>query len=132
MAGPLLSALLCLAPAQAADNTAADTARSTRDALRGALQLRDVRLNVHDSCHQAGADAADRTIGDYLAGLLGAMDKPSNTVQASCQPGDGKRQACTVWLKHRDDEERWAWGLQFELDARKRPLIRSVRCLGAG
>jgi len=111
---------------------AADPTAGARDALRAALQLRDVPLTVHASCRHAGPDPADRTIGDYLSGLLAAMEQPSNTVQARCEPGPGRHRTCTVWLKHRDDEERWAWGLAFEIDARHRPLWRSVRCLGAG
>jgi hypothetical protein len=111
---------------------ASDAADSARDALRGAQQLRDVPLTVHASCRQAGPHAADRTLGDYLAGLLASMDKPSNTVEARCEHGTGRRRTCTVWMKHRDDEERWAWGLAFEIDERKRAVPASARCLGAG
>lgn len=105
---------------------------TAREALRAALRLRDVPLSLHPSCRQAGADAADRTVGDYLAGQLAAMDRPSNTVAARCDAGPGPRRSCSLWLKHRDDEERWAWGLTFETDRTGRPLPRSVRCLGAG
>jgi hypothetical protein len=114
--------------------TAADApdADGARDALRGALQLREVPLTVHASCRRAGPAAADRTVGDYLAGLLAAMDKPSNTVQAGCEPGPGRGRTCTLWLRHRDDEDRWAWGLAFRLDVRKQALPATVRCLGAG
>ena len=77
-------------------------------------------------------EAQVKTWPHYPPGLLAAMEQPSNTVQARCEPGPGRHRTCTVWLKHRDDEERWAWGLAFEIDARHRPLWRSVRCLGAG
>ena len=97
-----------------------------------ALQLRDVPLSVHASCRAAGPDLGDRTIGDYLAGFLAAMDQPSNTVETRCEPRPGVRARCELWLKHRDDEERWAWGLSFDVDARGRPRRESVTCLGAG
>ena len=87
------------------------------------------RRAAHRACQlpPVGPDPADRTIGDYLSGLLAAMEQPSNTVQARCEPGPGKHRACTVWLKHRDDEERWAWGLALEIDARHRPLAERRR-----
>jgi hypothetical protein len=116
----------------AEEQPTAHDAATARAALRAALQLRDVPLSVHASCRQAGADAADRTVGDYFAGQLAAMDKPSNTISARCDAGPGTRRTCSVWWRHRDEEERWAWGLAFELDAKGRALTRSVRCLGAG
>jgi hypothetical protein len=103
-----------------------------RDVLRMALQLRDVPLSVHPSCRTAGPDPADRTVGDYLAGFLAAMDQPSNTVETVCEPHPGALARCSLWLKHRDDEDRWAWGLAFDVDMHGRPLRRSVRCIGAG
>jgi hypothetical protein len=129
----LAAALLICGAALAADGQpSAHDAATAREALRGALGLRDVPLRLHPSCAAAGADAADRTVGDYLAGQLAAMDRPANTVSAACTAAPAGRRACSVWFKHRSDEERWAWGLAFELDARGRPLARSIRCLGAG
>lgn len=127
-------ALAAAAVAGAAEAAAAaePSAPTPRDVLRAALQLRDVRLDVDASCRRAGPHEGDRTIGDYLAGMLAEMDRPVNTVEASCEPARPGVHRCTLWLKHRDEEERWAWGLAFEIDRARRPLPRSVRCVGAG
>ncbi|WP_326542944.1 hypothetical protein [Pseudorhodoferax sp.] len=127
-----LAAALAAAPGCSAAPAAPAADTSARNVVRAALQLRDVPLTVHATCRQAGGDAADRTLGDYLAGLLAAMDRPGNTVAASCRAVGGTHRACTLWLRHRSEEERWAWGLAFDIDAQDRPLPASVRCLGAG
>lgn len=127
------AAVLCGTAGAASDGQpVAHDPATARAALRGALGLRDVPLQVHPSCRDVGSDAADRTLGDYLAGQLAAMDRPANTVAAACTAGTGGRQSCSVWFRHRSEEERWAWGLSFELDPRGRPLARTLRCLGAG
>lgn len=128
----VLACAIVATPACTAAPAATAEGTSARTVVRAALQLRDVPLGVHSTCRQAGSDAADHSIGDYLAGLLAAMDRPANTVAASCQAGTGKLRTCTLWLRHRGDEERWAWGLAFDIDEQSQPRPASVRCLGAG
>lgn len=130
IAAVALCALLCAGPGAAP--LGASELPTPRQVLRLALQLRDVPLSVHASCRGAGPDPADRTVGDYLAGFAAAMDRPSNTVETRCEPRRGSGAICELWFKHRSDEERWAWGLAFEVDAKGRPSRSSVRCLGAG
>lgn len=103
-------------------------------AVRALLRLQDVPLTVHPTCSGVGSDPADGTVGDYVGGFLAHMTGGSNRVEGRCLPNDSKGIArrCTVWLKHADDEDEWAWGLQFDLDPRGRPVRRSVRCLGGG
>ena len=72
-----------------------------------------------------------RTIGDYLAGFLAAMGDGRNRLSTRCQPASGAAR-CELWLKHVDDEDKWAWGIAFRLDRRGRPQPSSVECLGAG
>ena len=72
-----------------------------------------------------------RTIGDYLAGFLAAMGDGRNLLSTRCQPASGAAR-CELWLKHVDDEDKWAWGIAFRLDRRGRPQPSSVECLGAG
>lgn len=132
--------LLAMAAGQAgaadADaGTAEAAAASARTALRGALQLRDVPLHVHATCKDAAPNADDKTIGDYLAGFLAAQGDGVNTVQSGCKPlpGTSGAQRCEVWLKHRDKDDEWAWGLRFDMDAAgRRARPGSVRCLGSG
>lgn len=116
-------------------NAAEAAAASARTALRGALQLRDVPLHVHATCKDAAPHADDKTIGDYLAGFLAAQSDGANTVQSGCKPLPGAAgvQRCEVWLKHRDKDDEWAWGLRFDMDAAgRRARPGSVRCLGSG
>lgn len=99
--------------------------------IQAALQLRDVPLRVHPTCAKAAPLLPARTIGDYLGGFLAAMGDGQNRVSARCKPGPGLPR-CELWLKHADEEDEWAWGIAFQLDARGRPRPSSVQCLGTG
>ena len=115
-----------------ADMPADEAAQAERyRVVRAALQLRDVPLGVHASCAQAAPQLPARTIGDYLAGFLAAMGDGRNQLSTRCRPASGAAR-CELWLKHADDEDKWAWGVAFQLDRRGRPRPSSVECLGAG
>lgn len=125
--------LVCAAlQAARADMPADEAAQAERyRVVRAALQLRDVPLRVHASCAQAAPQLPARTVGDYLAGFLAAMGDGRNLLSTRCQPASGAAR-CELWLKHVDDEDKWAWGIAFRLDRRGRPQPSSVECLGAG
>ncbi len=103
-------------------------------ALRGMFLLRDVPLRQHPSCKSVGSHATDRTVGHYMAGFMSAMREDSNRIEADCivHASGAAAKRCTVWLKHADAEDEWAWGLQFNVNKRDRPIKSSVFCLGGG
>jgi hypothetical protein len=117
--------------AQPTPQAAANSELRSFQAIRAALQLRDVPLRVHATCKNAAPVMPARSIGDYLAGFLANMDAGRNSVTTTCRPvAPGQR--CELWLKHADDEDEWAWGIRFDMDRQGRPRPASVRCLGSG
>jgi hypothetical protein len=109
----------------------AEPASASYQAIRAALQLRDVPLRAHPTCRNAAPVLPARSIGDYLAGFLANMDKGRNTVTAACQPR-GAGQRCELWLKHADEEDEWGWGIGFDVDRGGQARKGTVRCLGSG
>lgn len=110
------------------------TRDDAREAILLMLQARDVPLSVHPSCKSVGAHSADTNIGEYVAGFLSYMNDGGNRLEADCKPltEDFAGKICSVWLKHSDEEDEWAWGLQMKSDDRGRLVRSSVRCLGSG
>jgi hypothetical protein len=98
----------------------------------------DVPLSVDASCEGAGTDANDRTIGHYISGMLAQLDAPSGQswLEVSIQPEldrAGPIWRLTVLIKHRDDEDEWAWGVRFAArQADGLVLLPSFECVGAG
>ncbi len=129
--GMLLLVWVAFQPAQAEMPTDAAAEADSYRVVRAALQLRDVSLRVHATCAQAAPQLPAKTIGDYLAGFLAAMGDGRNQLSARCRPASGAAR-CELWLKHADEEDKWAWGIAFQLDRLGRPRPSSVECLGAG
>lgn len=110
-----------------------ETAPSDRyRVLRGALMLRDVPLRLLPSCTGVAPLTPANTVGDYLAGFMAHMHEGGNRLTTQCDPQPRGAQRCQLWLKHRDDTDEWAWGVQFDLDAQGRPRTSSVKCIGSG
>jgi hypothetical protein len=101
--------------------------------LRMMLSIGDYPLSRHVSCKDVGTSTVDRTISDYLAGIMAEQYTGSNTVTAGC-PSKGKASyQCEVYLKHADGDDQWAWGVGFEIGTSDGAIVDgSIRCLGAG
>ncbi len=104
-----------------------------RNATRWAFTFFDVKLSQVPSCNAAGSHPDDQTIGDYLAGFLSSMDRDTNRIEASCQVIDPLKALyqCAFWMKHQDEEDEWAWGIDFMV-AGEKPVRSSLRCVGSG
>ncbi len=126
-----LGSVACLAQLQPSPQAGGEFEASGYQAIRAALQLRDVPLRVHPTCRNAAPILPARSIGDYVAGFLSHMDSGRNSVTTACQPRPGGHR-CDLWLKHADEEDEWGWGIRFDMDRRGRPRATSVRCLGSG
>jgi hypothetical protein len=97
-----------------------------------------VPLTVHSSCEGVGSDSTDRTIGQYISGLLAELELPQGQSWIEVAVAPEEEAAATVWqltvlFKHRDGEDEWAWGVRFA--ARQKDglvLASSFECVGAG
>lgn len=118
-----------------ADDTAAQTP-TPKQVVAAAFRIQSVARTVHSSCANTGSEFSDRTIGDYLASLLGEFADKNATqwIEASCKPSRRKDYwACSLTLFRHDKEDEWGRGLDFSMTKRgHRVLLSTIRCTGGG
>ena len=126
-------------PALAQQTSAAEEkAPTSKQILRLLMSLQDVPLSSDESCKEAGTKLTDRDLGDYMSGWLANLKrgKGSNWISADAKPmtvDDAPGWKCLVMFHHVDGEDRWGWGVSFQVRSRDRkPVKGSVRCEGAG
>lgn len=110
-----------------------------KDVIDAAIASGSVPLSVSPTCAHAGTDPADATIGRYLAGFLSELSSPSkkNWIETSVAPGRSAAgdevSVCRLTLRHEDGDDRWGWGVQFQVRTRDGAVLPdSFTCLGAG
>jgi len=125
-----------LAPARAYDENAPPT---RKEVLRALLASQDVSLSIDSSCSGVGTDPADSNIGDYISGFLAEQNdtKGKNwldiTAKRSSVPGVGSFWTCDVVIRHVDGEDRWGWGVSFQMRPKDHSVVKgSFRCTGSG
>jgi len=136
-------ALVASGLAHAAEDSASHARSAVPPGPKQIIQvlLRNVNLplKVHPSCVEAGTDASDRTIGDYLSGFLAELSDPNgrNSIETSIEKGadrtDNGTWTARVMIGQSMGEVEWRWGVEFAMDKRTgtaRPT--SFRCIGAG
>jgi hypothetical protein len=121
-------------------NTYDESVPPTRkEIVRALLASQDVSLAVDSSCSGVGTEPADANIGDYISGFLAEQnsDKGKNwldivTKRASV-PGAEPAWTCDVVIRHVDGEDRWGWGVSFQMKAKDHSIVKtSFRCTGSG
>ena len=112
---------------------------SSKEVMEGELASGAVPLTVSPTCANAGTEPSDATIGRYLAGFLAELSSPGkkNWIETNVVPGRstaGEEVAvCTLTLRHEDGNDRWGWGLRFQVRASDGLVLSdSFTCLGAG
>lgn len=110
-----------------------------KDVIDALLASASVDLAVSPTCSNVGTEPADRTIGRYLAGFMAEMSREDarNWIETSVEPGpDGLAEPvwrCRVTLRHRDNVDRWGWGVAFDVRQRDGAVLpKSFVCTGAG
>jgi len=110
-----------------------------KDVIDAVLASAGVPLSVSPTCSNVGTEPADRTVGRYLAGFMAEMSKEDarNWIETSVEPGP-PTDAEAVWicrltLRHRDEVDRWGWGVAFRVRQRDGVVLdQSFVCTGAG
>lgn len=49
---------------------------SAKSVIGALLSSSEIPLSIDESCHQAGTDLDDQTLGDFLSGLLAELQDP--------------------------------------------------------
>ena len=112
---------------------------TAKDVIDAAIASADVPLSVSSTCANAGTEAADRTIGRYLAGFMAQMQSPEkkNWIETTIEPGKSDKgepgSLCTLTLRHEDGDDRWGWGVRFFVRTSDGMVLQqSFTCVGAG
>jgi hypothetical protein len=112
---------------------------SAKDIIDAVIASGSVPLSVSPTCANVGTEPSDATVGRYLAGFLAELSSPSKknwietkTVAGRSSSGD-EVSICSLTLRHEDGDDRWGWGVQFQVRTRDRVVLTdSFSCLGAG
>ena len=132
-----------LASAAAAPATAqkrrAPTAPTAQEAVREIFRNGDLPLAAVESCRSAGTSRRDRTLLDYLSGVLAFQTMPNsqNRLEYAVRRDETRRGEivwiCELTFYGRDDEDVWSNGVRFKMRGAGRRLIRSsIVCTGTG
>lgn len=104
------------------------------------LQHLDLPLAIHPSCSGVGSDFDDKTLRDFLSGLIANQTGPQGrnwvetfAVAKNEEAEKDRLWECTVIFRRQNGEEEWGWGVRFSIKALDRSFVmESVRCLGSG
>ena len=112
---------------------------SPKDIIDAVIAIGNVPLSVSPTCASVGTEPSDATIGRYLAGFLAELSSPAKKNWVETKTAAGRSTAgedvtvCSLVLRHEDGDDRWGWGVQFQVRTSDRVVLAdSVTCLGAG
>lgn len=112
---------------------------TVKEAVKQVLLNGDVSLSDGKYCQSVGTSPDDKTVLDFLSGVLSfqAMPKSSNRIELVFKQEKGKNNelvwACDLWFYGKDEEDVWSNGIRFKMRNADRRLMReSLMCLGTG
>jgi hypothetical protein len=112
---------------------------TAKEAIKQVLLNGDIFLSAIPSCKLVGMSPEDKTILDYLSGVLSFQAAPesSNQVEFSFKQEKGKRNeivwVCDLVYSGKDAEGVWSNGVRFKIRNADRKLMReSLMCIGTG
>jgi hypothetical protein len=112
---------------------------TAKEAIRQILLNGAAPLSAAKNCQSVGTSAADKTILDFLSGVLSFQTAPDSTnrIEFAFKQDKGKQNevvwVCDLSFKGRDAEDVWSNGIRFKMRNADRKLMReSLMCLGTG
>ena len=125
--------------AQATPVVVAHRPPTSKDVIDAVLASAGVELTVSPTCNNVGTEPTDRTIGRFLAGFMAEMsrDDAHNWIETSVEPGPSADAEpvwiCRLTLRHRDNVDRWGWGVAFSVRQRDGAVLeKTFTCTGSG
>ncbi len=140
----LSNGLICLslfitASAQMKKPSAKAIEPTAKEAVKLIIQNGDIPLSANESCRSVGTSKTDKTVLDYLSGILSFQTVPdsSNRIEFVFKRGKGKYNElvwiCDLTFFGKDAEDVWSNGIKFKMRNLDRKLLRdSVVCIGTG
>lgn len=112
---------------------------SAKDVIDAVIASGQLPLRTSPTCASVGTEVSDGTIGRFLAGFLAELSSPEkkNWIETKIEPGRSAQgepvSLCTLTLRHEDGDDRWGWGVQFQVRSSDGlVLANSFTCVGAG
>lgn len=130
---------LNLAAAVVAQKTEKAVEPTAKEAVKQILSNGDILLSSIESCKSVGTSPTDKTILDFLSGVLSFQTMPNsnNRIEFVFKQEKGSRNEivwiCDLTFFGKDAEDVWSNGVRFKLRNSDRKLVRaSVICTGTG
>lgn len=120
-------------------NTSEGIEPTAKEAIKLVLANSDIPLSSDPSCKAVGTSPNDKTILDYLSGVLSFQvnEDSENKIGFTFTQEKGKKNeliwVCDLTFYGKDAEDVWSNGIRFKMLDSDRKLLRdSVKCIGAG
>jgi hypothetical protein len=112
---------------------------TAKEAIKQILLNGNILLSAGKNCESVGTSKDDRTILDFLSGVLSfqAEPKTSSAIEFTFTQEKGKRNeivwVCDLLFRGMDEENPSSNGIRFKMRNSDRRLMReSVMCIGTG
>jgi len=112
---------------------------TAKEAVKQVFLNGDILLSAGKNCESVGTSKEDRTILDFLSGVLSFQAEPNakSAIEFSFKQEKGKRNelvwVCDLLFRGGDEETPWSNGIRFKMRNSDRRLMReSVMCIGTG
>jgi len=134
-----LTGLLTVAHGQTKKADAKIIEPTAKEAVKQIFLNSDILLSAGKNCESVGTSKDDRTILDFLSGVLSFQTEPNadSAIEFSFNQEKGKRNeivwVCDLLFRGGDAESPWSNGIRFKMRNSDRRLMReSVMCIGTG
>ncbi|HEX8637325.1 MAG TPA: hypothetical protein VF692_04635 [Pyrinomonadaceae bacterium] len=112
---------------------------TAKEAIKQVFLNGDILLSAAKNCESVGTSSGDRTILDFLSGVLSfqAEANASGSIEFSCKREKGKAGE-TVWFcdllfRINDEESPSSNGVRFKMrNSNRRLMPDSIMCIGTG
>ncbi|MGI8788886.1 MAG: hypothetical protein ACR2HG_14180 [Pyrinomonadaceae bacterium] len=139
MIGIISLVLFSVADGQAKKNAEKIIEPTAKEAIKQILSNGDIPLSVGKNCQSVGTAKDDRTILDFISGILSFQAAPNSTnqIEFTFKQEKGKRNeiiwVCDLLFRGKDEEDVWSNGVRFKMRNADRRLLRdSLMCIGTG
>lgn len=112
---------------------------TAKEAIKLMLLNGNILLSAAKNCRSVGTSAADKTILDFLSGVLSFQAAPDsiNQIEFAFKQEKGSRNeplwVCDLSFKGKDAEDVWSNGVRFKMRNTDRQMLReSLMCIGTG
>lgn len=137
--GIIALALFSAAPGQTKKTDAKIIEPTAKEAIKQLFSNGDILLSAAKNCGSVATSKDDKTILDFLSGVLSFQAAPesSNQIEFAFKQEKGKRNepiwVCDLTFRGKDAEDVWSNGVRFKMRNADRRLMRdSLMCIGTG